>query len=157
MRYGVPDDAKARERPETDLQRKIAALCNARYLSAGMKAKLASTKTTSHGNQLPQEYPSPEDEWRAYPAWFNEYLELCAKRIREESGRPPGREMLIKFVRNYGRYGTGWLDFKMRKRRIEPDPDRYQCTIGDGLIDGNALFDAIIAAEREQRNAHERP
>ncbi|MEI2691551.1 MAG: hypothetical protein V9H69_18345 [Anaerolineae bacterium] len=52
-------------------------------------------------SKLPVTRPSPEDEWAAHPELFAEYVELCARRIREESGRPPSRDKLVQSVRNY--------------------------------------------------------
>jgi len=108
-----PDDIRARDQPETALQTKIAQLTNSRYLSASIKARLRSTVSVAWGDsKLPVTRPSPEDEWAAHPELFAEYVELCARRIREESGQPPSRDKLVQSVRNYARYNTGWLDFR---------------------------------------------
>jgi hypothetical protein len=108
-----PDDTRARDQPETALQTKIAQLTNSRYLSASIKARLRSTVSVAWGDsKLPVTRPSPEDEWAAHPELFAEYVELCARRIREESGQPPSRDKLVQSVRNYARYNTGWLDFR---------------------------------------------
>ena len=115
----LPDD-KARFRPDTDLQRKVAQLCQAGYLSLDMKSRLRNPVTAAWGDKRPTTYPDPESEWVKHPDWFNEYVELCAKRIREESGRPPGRSALIQTIRRYDRHKTGWLDFKAAKERERP-------------------------------------
>jgi hypothetical protein len=108
-----PDDIRARDRPETALQTKIAQLTHSRYLSASQKSRLRGGVTAAWGeSKLPVTHPSPEDEWAAHPELFAEYVELCARRIREESGRPPSRDKLVQSVRNYARYTTGWLDFR---------------------------------------------
>jgi hypothetical protein len=108
-----PDEIRARDQPETALQTKIAQLTNSRYLSASIKARLRSTVSVAWGDsKLPVTRPSPEDEWAANPELFAEYVELCARRISEESGRPPSRDKLVQSVRNYARYNTGWLDFR---------------------------------------------
>ena len=107
------DEMCARDRPETALQTKIAQLTHSRYLSASIKARLRDGVTAAWGdNKRPVTHPSPEDEWAAHPELFAEYVELCARRIREESGRPPSRDKLVQSVRNYPRYNTGWLDFR---------------------------------------------
>jgi hypothetical protein len=107
------DEIRARDRPETALQTKIAQLTHSRYLSASQKSRLRGGVTAAWGeSKLPVTHPSPEDEWAAHPDLFAEYVELCARRIREESGRPPSRDKLVQSVRNYARYNTGWLDFR---------------------------------------------
>ncbi len=115
------------DRPETDLQRKIAQLTHSKYLPASTKAALRNGVTAVWGkNKRPVTYPSPEEEWAAYPDLFAEYVDLCARRIREESTRPPSRKALAESIRNYARYKTGWLDFKQaaqEERRINPPPD----------------------------------
>lgn len=109
--------AKAKDLPETDLQRKVAELSNSKFLSLDMKGKLRSPVTATIGKKgLPTPHPSPEDEWRANPEWFAEYVDLCAARIREESLRPPSRVALINSIRTYGRPKTGWLAFKEAKQ-----------------------------------------
>lgn len=108
-----PDDIRARDQPETALQTKIAQLTNSRYLSASIKARLRSTVSVAWGDsKLPVTRPSPEDEWAANPELFAEYVELCARRISEESGQPPSRDKLVQTIRRYERYNTGWLDFR---------------------------------------------
>ena len=97
-------------------------LCNARYLSDEMRARLGNPVTAVWDGKLPQTYPSPEDEWDSHPEWFVEYVDLCATRIREESGRPPSRSALIQAIRRYDRHKTGWLDFKAAKERAGPSP-----------------------------------
>jgi len=107
------DEIRARDRPETALQTKIAQLTHSRYLSASQKSRLRDGVTAAWGDsKLPVTHPSPEDEWAAHPELFAEYVELCARRIREESSRPPSRDKLVQSVRNYARYNTGWLDFR---------------------------------------------
>jgi hypothetical protein len=110
-----PVDYNARFRRETDLQRKIAQVCGSNHLSLDMKGRLQRTLTLARGKQLPLKYLSPEDEWRAHPRWFNEYVDLCAQRIREHTGRRPGRDMLINWILQYNLPKYGWLDFKERK------------------------------------------
>jgi len=106
-------DAKERDRPETALQVVVAQLTNSKYLTPTMKGRLRDTVTAVWGdNKRPVTHPSPEDQWVAHPDLFAEYVELCARRIREESGRSPSREALITSIRGYARYNTGWLDFK---------------------------------------------
>lgn len=108
-----PDDTRARDQPETALQTKIAQLTHSRYLSASIKARLRNGVTAAWGkSKLPVTHPSPEDEWAAHPELFAEYVELCARRISEESGRPPSRDKLVQTIRRYERYNTGWLDFR---------------------------------------------
>lgn len=110
-------NAKRRNSPQTDLQQKVAVLCEAKYLSPEMKGKLRSTVTVTPRRGLPVTHASPEEEWKAHPEWFAEYVEHCAKRIREESQRPPSRGVLISSIRAYGRPNTGWLAFKDAKQR----------------------------------------
>lgn len=108
-----PDDIRARDQPETALQTKIAQLTNSMYLSASIKARLRSTVSVAWGDsKLPVTRPSPEDEWATNPELFAEYVELCARRISEESGQPPSRDKLVQTIRRYERYNTGWLDFR---------------------------------------------
>jgi hypothetical protein len=108
-----PDENRARDQPETALQTKIAQLTHSRYLSASIKARLRNGVTAAWGkSKLPVTHPSPEDEWAAHPELFAEYVELCARRISEESGRPPSRDKLVQTIRRYERYNTGWLDFR---------------------------------------------
>jgi len=122
------EDLQARARPQTDLERKVAQLSNAKYLTSAMKAGLRGTVSTAwRGNstKLPVTYPSPEDEWATNPELFAVYVELCARRVREESGRPPARSTLIESIRGYARYNTGWLDFKkaaQEEARVAPPP-----------------------------------
>jgi hypothetical protein len=49
---------------------------------------------------------------------------LCARRIREESGRPPSRSVLIRTIRRYERHATGWLDFKAAQEAEGPAAQR---------------------------------
>lgn len=125
---GTENDPRTRERPETALQIKIAQLTHSKYLPISTKAKLRNGVTAAWGdNKLPVTHPSPEDEWTAHPRLFAEYVELCARRIREESTRPPSRAALVESIRNYTRYNTGWLDFKRaaqeEKRQAEKRAD----------------------------------
>jgi hypothetical protein len=107
------DDIRARDQPETALQTKIAQLTHSKYLSASQKSRLRNGVSVAWGeSKLPVTRPSPEDEWAANPELFAEYVELCARRIREESGQPPSRDKLVQSIRRYERYNTGWLDFR---------------------------------------------
>lgn len=111
---------EASHRPQTALQDRVTRLCNARYLTDSMLAKLQSPLTVVRNGGPPQTYPSPEEEWQSNPGLFAEYVDLCARRIREESGRPPSRSDLIQTVRRYERRNTGWLDFKASQARASP-------------------------------------
>lgn len=111
------EDPKAARRARTPLEQKIAQLTNSKYLTDAQRAKLSSPVSQSYGNQLPQDYPSPEDEWRANPKLFNDYVTLCAKLIVNNSGRSASRSTLITTIRNYTRDKSGWLFFKDFKEK----------------------------------------
>lgn len=106
------DDPRDAHRARTPLEMKITQLTKSKYLTDAQRAKLSTPVSQSYGNQLPQDYPSPEDEWRANPKLFAEYVELCAKLIANGSGRNPSRSALITTMRNYARNKSGWLFFK---------------------------------------------
>jgi hypothetical protein len=106
------DDPKAAHRARTPLEQKIAQLTNSKYLTDAQRSKLSSPVMASYGKQLPQEYGSPENEWRENPVLFSEYVTLCAKLISNGSGRQPSRTALITTMRNYARNKSGWLFFK---------------------------------------------
>lgn len=119
---GDPDgdeDPKAMHRARTPLEQKLAQLTNSKYLTDAQRAKLSSPVMASQGKQLPQEYPSPEDEWRTNPKMFNDYVVLCSKLITNGSGRAPSRSALITTLRNYARHKSGWLDFRDFKKEAE--------------------------------------
>lgn len=119
---GDPDgdeDPKAMHRARTPLEQKLAQLTGSRYLTDAQRAKLSSPVMAGQGKQLPQEYPSPEDEWRTNPKMFNDYVVLCSKLIINGSGRAPSRSALITTLRNYARHKSGWLDFRDFKKEAE--------------------------------------
>jgi hypothetical protein len=120
------DDPKTAHRARTPLEQKIARLTNSKYLTDAQRAKLSSPVTASYGNQLPQDYPSPEDEWRANPKLFNDYVTLCAKLIVNNSGRSASRSILITTIRNYTRSKSGWLFFKDFKEQAAAPAKQVQ-------------------------------
>lgn len=105
-------DDRAKMRPKTELEKKIVQLCNSSYITDNQRRHLSESVFAAQGKQRPQNYPSPEAEWKENPDRFNEYVEDCARIQRNNTGRPPGRDALIGLIRNYARHKTGWLDFK---------------------------------------------
>ena len=114
-------DDKAKMRPKTELEKKITQLCNSSYITDNQRRRLSENVFAAQGKQRPQNYPSPEAEWKENPDRFNAYVEDCARIQRTNTSRPPGRDALIGLIRNYARHKTGWLDFKDYKE-IEAAP-----------------------------------
>lgn len=113
------DDDPKTYRKMSPLELKIAQLTHSKSLTDAQRAKLSSPVSASYGNQLPQDYPSPLDEWRANPKLFSDYVAMCAKLIVNNSGRPASRSTLITTVRNYTRHKSGWLDYRDFKKEAD--------------------------------------
>ena len=116
-------DDKAKMRPKTELEKKIVQLCKSSYITDNQRRRLSENVFAAQGKQRPQNYPSPEAEWKENPDRFNAYVEDCARIQRNNTSRPPGRDALIGLIRNYARHKTGWLDFKDFKE-VEAAPDK---------------------------------
>jgi hypothetical protein len=119
------DDART-YRKMSPLEQKIAQLTGSKSLTDAQRASLNSFVMQSYGNQLPQRYPSPEEEWRTNPKLFNDYVELCDQLIRGPSGRNPSRRILITTIRNYARPKSGWLFFKDFKEKAAAPTKQVQ-------------------------------
>ena len=114
-------DDRAKMRPKTELEKKIVQLCKSSYITDNQRRRLSENVFAAQGKQRPQNYPSPESEWKENPDRFNAYVEDCARIQRNNTSRPPGRDALIGLIRNYARHKTGWLDFKEYKE-VEAAP-----------------------------------